>query len=254
MPLPPKPYFFLPEVAERWGATVVDLATYAHEGLIELCVMALSVPVAVGGLEGDENGWDRVPVSEEVRNGPQPLIPADIWPVIQNRVGTITRFKHREAHWFAEIVEGVEPIKVSLQQLLVTREERDRFEREYELQVIEPEPRVRPEPFAHSPDYSDVQLLGQRFALGPLQARVVRELHEASFEAEPWLRNEDLLERCGARSSRLVDLFKAKPAWRELILLDGKGRCRLNLPDRTPSKARQRAFRRAVQTRARPMA
>jgi len=87
--------------------------------------------------------------------------------------------------------------------------------------------------------------------LGPLQASIVRELHIASTSPEPWLKHDQLLEGCRSKSKRLVDVFKTQEHWRDLILQDRKGYCRLNLPGRTPSPARQRAFRRAVMSNQR---
>jgi hypothetical protein len=174
------------------------------------------------------------------------VLQQDLWPLIQNRVGTITRFKPPEPNGYEVLAEGVEPIKVTLSQLLVLREERDRFETEYDLKVTSVSPFATDQGFEHNADYSEVSLRGRRFVLGPLQASIVRELHMASISLEPWVKHESLLEDCRSRSKRLVDVFKSQEHWRDLIHLDRKGYCRLNLPDRTPSQARQRAFRRAV--------
>ena len=48
MALPVKPYFFLSEVTEHWGTTVGDFGTFAHEGLLELHVMAVGKLVLCG--------------------------------------------------------------------------------------------------------------------------------------------------------------------------------------------------------------
>lgn len=246
MALPVKPYFFLSEVAARWGTTVGDLGTFAHEGLLELHVMAVTKRVAFGWYDGD--GEDRVdiPGGTRILSGPQPVLRADLWLLIQNRVGTITRFRPPEPNGYEVLAEGVEPIKVTLSQLLVLREERDRFETEYDLKITPVAAFATDQGFEHNADYSGVSLRGRRFVLGPLQANIVRELHMASLSAEPWVKHEQLLEDCRSQSKRLVDVFKTQEHWRDLIIQDRKGSCRLNLPDRTPSPARQRAFRRAV--------
>jgi hypothetical protein len=178
----------------------------------------------------------------------QPILKDDIWPIIQNRVGSIDHFRPRDPYHYARFHECA-PLKVTLQQLLITREERDRFEDAHKIEVVEPDVRLRRECFTHDADYAHVDLLGRSFTLGATQARIVRALHEASLAGSPWVRQDELLERCGAKSSRLVDVFKAKQDWRQLITHDGRGRWRLNLPERGPSKARQQAFRRAVKSK-----
>lgn len=251
MALPVKPYFFLSEVAERWGTTVGDLGTFAHEGLLELHVMAVSKLVECGWYEGDPEDPMHLDGGTKLVSGPQPVLRQDLWPLIQNRVGTITRFRSPEPSGYEVLAEGIEPIKVTLSQFLVLREERDRFETEYDLKITSVSAFATDQGLEHNADYSEVSLRGRRFVLGPLQASIVRELHLATISAEPWLKHDQLLEGCRSRSKRLVDVFKTQEHWRDLIIQDRKGYCRLNLPDRTPSPARQRAFRRAVMSNQR---
>jgi hypothetical protein len=49
---------------------------------------------------------------------------------------------------------------------------------------------------------------------------------------------------------RLIDLFKRKPAWRQLIQADGKGRYRLHASLLSPERRRIRLFRRSGRARA----
>ena len=247
MPLPPRNYFFLPEVAERWGITTIELATYAHDGLLELCAMAVSRMAATGVIEGSPEDWSPVQTDRQLLNGPQPLLTADLWPIIENRVGTIARFKSRVPSGYVALVEGEEPVRVALNQLLVLREEQERIEALYQIKVVERTPQAAGfSDFAHAPDYGRVTLAGRSFILGPTQASIVRELHAASLRGEPWLHHQELLQRAGSRSVRLVDVFKSQKDWRTLIAVDGRGRCKLNVAARPPSKSRRQAFRRAI--------
>jgi hypothetical protein len=85
--------------------------------------------------------------------------------------------------------------------------------------------------FEHDPDYRWVRLRGVRFECGPLQARVVRELHTASRTGEPWVHGKEVLRQKPPIASRSIrDLFKSKPNWRVLIESNGRGLYRLNLP------------------------
>jgi hypothetical protein len=85
--------------------------------------------------------------------------------------------------------------------------------------------------FEHDPNYCWVRLRGEKFNLGPQQARVVRHLHAASQTDDPWVHGKELLrQKPSISSSSIRDLFKSKPNWRVLIDSDGRGIYRLNLP------------------------
>lgn len=248
MPLPQKSYFFVPEVAERWGATVSDIATYAHERLIQLCAMAINLHVQTGYYEHiDEDDYTYIPTGQDVLNGPQPIRAEDVWRILQDKIGSISSFSTAHPNSVLQVCEGVAPLRLTLNQLLITRDERDRFEREYELSVADSDSK-QTSVFTHSSNYSEVTLRGERFSLGAAQACVIRELHAAYLRGEIWLNQQDLLQSC-AKSTRLVDLFKSQPNWRDLFVLDGRGACRLSLPDQAPPKSRRVAFRRAVSNR-----
>lgn len=241
MALPPKSYFHLTEIAERWSVTIADLSCYALDGLLEISIMAIGLRVDVGSFEPIDEGWTPVSGFQEILYGPQPVVAADLWPVLRNGAGAIKRLNPRTANGYVELEE---PMAVVLQDLLVTRAERDRFEQTHGLAIPEPDPWHDPSAFAHNRDYTEVVLAGEVFRLGLLQAAVVRQLHEASRGSSPWVSAKDLLTRAGAQTLRMVDLFKAKPNWRTLIASDGTGRYRLNLPERPAARVTHRAYRR----------
>jgi len=84
--------------------------------------------------------------------------------------------------------------------------------------------------FKHSPDYRHVSCGSHEFMLGPIQARVVAQLHEVASGDNPWLSGKGVLEQAGSRSLRMSDLFKAQKNWRSLIESDGRGSYRLRPP------------------------
>jgi hypothetical protein len=241
MALPPKSYFHLSEIAERWSVRMEDLSCYALDGLLEISVMVVGVRVEVGTFEEAGNGWSRVPAFEEVLYGPQPVVAADLWPVFRNGAGVLEKLKPRTPNGFVAFGEA---LRIELRDLLVTRQERDRFEAEHGISVPEPNGGQEESAFRHNWDYSEVVLSGEVFRLGILQAQVVRLLHEASRGESPWVSGKLLLYGAGAQTCRLVDLFKGKPNWRSLIVSDGSGRYRLNLPERPVARVRHRAYRR----------
>lgn len=73
----------------------------------------------------------------------------------------------------------------------------------------------------------EVRIRGFCFQLGAIQAEVVRVLHAAAEAGQPWQNGKSILTAAGSRSLKMVDVFKSKPEWRELIQSDGRGNYRL---------------------------
>ena len=247
MRLPPKSYFHLVEIAERWEASTADLACYALDGLLEIAVMAIGARVEVGWLEIGDTGVFRIPDDEKILHGPQPVISSDLWSVFRGGTCEIARFKPSGPNGYCVLAAGASPILTTLQDLLVTRAERDRFEAKYGLtqseEVFVEDPAAEPA-FLQSKDYAEVILNGEVYRLGLLQAAVVRELHQASQTNSPWRLGKTLLTNANAQTMRMVDLFKTKPNWRSLIASDGRGYYRLNLPNHAAPRPSHRAYRR----------
>lgn len=256
MALPPRSYFHLPEIAERWDVTMSDIACYAIDGLLEVSIMTIGVVAEIGTFESDERGLFRLPEGETVLNGPQAVVASDLWPVFRHGSARIVRFKPSAADSYVELAGPQEPTLITFEDLLVTRAERDRFERAYGVGPGEPAaaapseaapaatPAVSVESqFVHRDDYSEVVFSGELFRLGPLQASVVRQLHEASGTASPWRPGKELLSASNASTMRIVDLFKVKKNWRTLIVSDGRGNYRLNLQDCPAARPSHRAYR-----------
>ena len=113
---------------------------------------------------------------------------------------------------------------VRREDLILTREERDRFEREHAVATGA----SRSDDVWHNDDFARVRVANEWHSFGPKQAAVLRLLKAASDGGNPWLDGKRLLEEADAATMRLIDLFKRKPAWRQLVEADGKGRYRLN--------------------------
>lgn len=79
--------------------------------------------------------------------------------------------------------------------------------------------------FVHEADYRHVTLDGNLYVLGELQAKVVKALHKALDNGDGWINGQELLEIAGARSARVMDLFKKTKT--VLIESDGHGLYRL---------------------------
>ena len=249
MGLPPKSYFHLTEVAERWSASIQDLACYTLDGLLEVAVMTIGTRVETGRFDVSDQGVFRVPEGERILNGPQPVVSSDLWPVFRTGAGRITRFRPRSADGYIDLSEDADSIPVTLQDLLITRSERDRFEVAHGLADVganeQPLTKTAEQcSFIHRNNYAEVVLNGDVFRLGLLQASIVRALHQASQSDNPWRHGKELLASSNAQTMRMVDLFKTKRNWRTLIASDGRGYYRLNIPDRPAARPSHSAYRR----------
>lgn len=83
--------------------------------------------------------------------------------------------------------------------------------------------------FRHDPTYRHVSLNGIVFTLGPIHSKVVKLLHEAALENDPWQNGKTILERAGSTQSKMVDVFKSRKDWLTFIESDGRGMYRLRI-------------------------
>ena len=244
MLMPIKRYFRLAELAERWGVQMSDLACYILQGELEASVLTIALSAEIGRFEETPDGILAVPEETITLIGPQPVIGSDLRAVLHGGVRRLTRFKPRSADTYLTI-EDSDALRISLSDVVVTRAERDRFEIANGLAFDEPPAQTRTVAgFVQRSNYAEVIFNGDRFLFGMLQARVVRQLHEAAGTTDPWRTGKLLLVNAGSGSDRMVDLFKSKPTWRSLIASDGRGSYRLNLPDPSLARTTQRVFRR----------
>ena len=244
MPFPLKRYFYLKDLAERWGVSMSDLVDYAWNGELEIAIMTIAQPVERGRIESGSNGAVEIREEDTVLFGAQPLSVSDVCSVFRSGAYRVSHFKPRQTGGYLKITDGYPPLAITPSDLLVTRMERDRFEAANGLSFDDPAPPGTHSIFEHREDYSEVVLHRQIFRLGPLQASVIRRLHEASSTSNPWRNGRQLLIDTGARTERIVDLFKGKTRWRDLIASDGRGSYRLNVPEPFAARTTQRAFRR----------
>jgi len=248
MPLPERSYYHLGEVATHWGASMSDMACYVLDNILQVSIMAIAIPVETGTIEENDHGYFRLCESEEILHGPQPVFSGDLWPVFRHGIARIARFKAAPGRYI-DLASGIDPIEVTVHELLITRAERARIEAEYGLSSeAAPVPATDASvSFMQRKNYAEIVLAGEVFKLGPIQASVVRQLHEASQTDNPWRRGAEMLASTDAQTTRIVDLFKAKPNWRNLILSDGRGNYRLNLPEQSATRTGHRAYRRLGQ-------
>jgi hypothetical protein len=241
MPLPQKSWFRLEELAERWGVKVADIEDYALDERIAVSVLVADLPAEAGWWEDDCGRCFRVPSEQLILSGPQPLSRSSLLEVFRCGQSEVVGFQTSPPGSYLDIRSSAGAIIVRRNDLIITREERDRFESEHGLSDGH-EPALSGA--EHSTDFSRVRIAGEWHSFGPRQSAVLRRLKSASESEHPWVQGKTLLADSGAATMRLIDLFKRKPVWRQLIIADGKGCYRINPQLLTPEKRRIRMFRR----------
>lgn len=228
MSLIDKAYFTLEELEERWNLPHRDLAYLAENGLLRLSVRLFGVEMEFGVYEeGADGEWFTVPHERRRFTGFQDLQERDVFRVFRQGQVDVAHF-HALDKEYCYLIEPTRTVSVCRDDLLVRREERDRVESQHAL--------VRKGSVAPSlqqaNDYREVRAAGLLFNLGPVQARVVKRLHEAATSANPWCEGKLILGEAGSSSTRMADVFKSQPHWRRLIDSDQRGRYRLRVPQR----------------------
>lgn len=252
MPLPQKRWFRIADIARRWAIPPSDIEDYALDELLELAVFVVDVPAEAGSWEPGPHGDLPLLQDRPILNGPQPLPRASLLEIFRGGESEVRAFRTTSPHTFLHVAPGLPALVVRRDDLIVTREERDRFERQHGSAVESPDGASIDPTVWHSEDFTSARVAGEWHSFGPKQAAVLRLLTAAAATDKPWCDGKRLLQDSSASTMRLVDLFKRKPEWRQLVLADGKGRYRLN-PDLLAREGRRvRLFRRLNQRVPKP--
>lgn len=225
-----KAYFTIADVTDRWSMPRSDLAYLGENGLLRLSVRLFGVWAERGTLEEMEPGrWARV-MSERLRfEGLAELREWDVHAVFRDGQAFVEGF-HAGKHGYCELLTPDKPMLVREQDLMVAKPERDRFEREHGIGKENATLAARSDHFA----LRHIQVGDKLFFFGPIQAHVIKLLHDAALTAAPWRLGKTLLTEAGAASTKMVDVFKSQPDWRELIASDRRGHYRLKVTCELP--------------------
>lgn len=121
MALPPRAFFTLHETASRWGCMIADIAGWATEGKLDIVT---GIPLAICGT-------DKV-------SGKITVSPMDMLPLFR-RGGTgptvikLLRIKPEGGHDWTYVTEPADGVEVSIADLMVTGQDVQRFEDDYDL-------------------------------------------------------------------------------------------------------------------------
>ena len=243
MPLPQKRWFRMVDVAERWSIKPTDVEDYALDEMLQLSVFVVDLPAEYGSWEGSRVGEGASLQDLPILNGPQSLLRSSLLDVFRGGQAEVRAFRTERPNTYLHLRSDVPSMVVRRDDLIVTREERDRFEREHGA-VSAPDG-LPVAGFAHNEDFSKVQIAGEWHSFGPKQAAVLRLLRHACDMDDPWRDGKRLLSDVGSTTLRLADLFKRRPVWRHLVEADGKGCYRFAASALSPERRRIRLFRRA---------
>lgn len=222
-----KIYYTLPEILSRWSISEDDLVYLAENDELRLSVRVFGVPVEFGDYEEVAVGErHRLPWEQTRYSGLLDLHAYDVFQLFRCGEIHLREFRTSRAD-YATLMGEAEPVLVIIDHLLLRREERDRFE--VETGFSRRGRGAEDQTFIASGDYQEIRCNGHRFKLGPIQAEVVRALHDAAQAGQPWQNGKAILSQAGSKSLRMADVFKSQTNWRQLIRSDRRGGYRLNL-------------------------
>jgi hypothetical protein len=220
-----KAYFTLAEVLHRWSVPEADVAYLAENDQLRLSIRILNLPIEFGDFEETDDGQCfSIPCERSSFNGLLDLHVQDVFQLFRLGEVSVTRFRTAKAD-YACFWGARDSLKIRKPDLVLRREERDRFEADTGFRGASG---MKPaDAFNASADYSHIRCNAREFRLGPIQAQVVRILHAAAQRGEPWQSGKVVLGEAGSRSLKMSDIFKSKKDWPLLIESNGRGAYRL---------------------------
>jgi hypothetical protein len=231
MPLRERAYYGLDEIQARLKLTRRELLYLVENGLLKASARVWDAVIEEGEYDRAADGQTfRLPTDQRRFSGLLDLRPKDAYRLFRDQIAVIDAFDAPEGEYLV-VLRPEDGIEVRLDDLVVRRDERDRFERTQRPAL----PKLNGHAFKVIGDYKEVIIAGRSFHLGACQAEVVRLLHEAAKTEEPWRYGKAVLATAGSSCTRMADLFKSQRHWRELIASDGRGHYRLAIPLR-PSR------------------
>lgn len=222
-----KDYFPLSEIVKRWSIPEEDLVYLAENNQLRLSIRVFDMPLEFGDYDEDIDGARfRVPHEQRHFSGLLDLHAGDVFHLYRSGEAHLNEFRH-DRTGYAGLMYDHAPIYVVIGDLLLRRDERDRFE--LKLGFRAPGTKQEAPTFIHSRDYKEVRCRGHLFQLGAIQSSVVRALHQAALAGQPWQSGKKILTSADSKCMRMADVFKSKTTWRQLIKSDGRGNYRLNI-------------------------
>ena len=217
MPLPQKRWFRIAEVVKRWAMPLSDMEDYALDEMLQLAVFVVDIPAETGSWETGGGGGDtRLLEDLPILNGPQPLLRASLLEIFREGQAEVRAFRTTRPSNYLHVRAGAPAVIVRRDDLIVTREERDRFERDHAVATGTNEPATTD--VWHSGDFTRVRVANEWHSFGPKQAAVLRLLNAASESDNPWLDGKRLLDDPSEYIEVIYKVSERKfTAWPETI-------------------------------------
>lgn len=209
MAFPNKMYFSLNEVSKRWNRKMKDVEYCIENGLLNAHIKVCSVKLAP--LSHNAN------LSDYEFTGCKCLIPEDCHILFRHNKKVINEFLSHDCYNKERLIQP-EKLIVTRIDLMILLNDLIAFEQKYNLGFHQSElplwDNMPVEPINNIAINNDCDIIyiGKTFySFGPIQAKIIRELHKAAQTNNPWLLGKNLLVDSGARTVHLKDLFKSHP-------------------------------------------
>lgn len=117
--------------------------------------------------------------------------------------------------------------------LIILHQDKAHFEKQYSLSHDANIASSQPKPACsqsarNEPDFKSLLIDGESHHFGDMQAAILKLLHKAALDGEPWQNGKHLLRQVGSESFTLANVFQGKPAWRKIIESNKRGSYRLS--------------------------
>jgi hypothetical protein len=234
MGFPKKTYDRLHNLPSLWGVSQDDIYYAVESGLLRVCVWLPMRFMERGTMRKGRFAY----VEHEHKEGFVGVRPEDFHRIYNTGCAKLRIFRaiKQEGHILRMAYEPPQPaIAVRIHDLVVLEQDRIAFEQAYEIThkpvTAKSVEHAAKQLFSASADYHHIVLNGEEYHLGDIQARVVEQLHDAARSRTQWVHGKTLLFGANSRAIRMRDVFKSKNEWQKIIVSNGRGYYRLNLPE-----------------------
>lgn len=240
MPLPDREYFSLLSLAPRWGVEEDDVRYYAEHGELDVYCWLDRREVMLYQPQSKNCA-----MTCECRDmeGYVGIKPHDCRKIFRCGKYKLTNFIDLVHEGFEIVVspQSRDTI-ISVNDLVVSKQERHRFEKHHGLEVKQPFTPCKARMLGkvgtvnghshHGGLYinrkkREYLLDGHPLNPGPIQSHILDQLADARSNNIAWSFGKTLLKEAGSDAVRMRDVFKSQPRWQELIESDKRGHYRI---------------------------
>lgn len=225
--LPKKEFFTPSDIREFWNTTYSDLRHWLVSGY--LCSHAwLPLTSVYAGMDNDPDTIEpEKPIHLE---GYIRISGSQCYRLFRQGFILIREFVDADCGKRFRLPGTADDFPVYLDDLVILESEQIRFEREYGLRREQAQINATAgisKDWDFTPSFRKVRIAGRGYSFGEIQSRLLRQLYDAAGTDDPWLCGKQILKQAGSQSFTLANVFKRNPAWRNLIVSDGRGSYRM---------------------------